>query len=501
MSRFGFLIVSIAVVLAGFAPGARGQLLTTERVASGLSAPLFVTSPPGDYDRLFIVEQNTARIRILKNGSLLAIPFLDIGALASQGGEQGLLGLAFHPDYANNGLFFVNYTDNAGSTVVARYQVSGDPDVADPGTASILLTIPQPYSNHNGGMIAFGPNDGYLYIGMGDGGSANDPGNRAQTPSTLLGKILRIDVDGGPPYGIPPDNPFVGISPYLPEIWAVGVRNPWRFSFDRKTGDLWIGDVGQNSWEEIDFQPAGSAGGENYGWRCMEATHCTGLTGCTCNAPELTLPIHEYSHAAGNCSVTGGYVYRGCELPEFDGVYFFADYCSGRIWTLEYDGVTPPTIVDRTVELDPPGTQSIGLLPSFGEDAAGNLYIVDIGDGEVYKIVRRPAPVEIQLLPSTHHVLPGEFLFYDIQVANQTGQSQPIVAWIDVIRPDLTPWPNNPLLGPKSRTLGPAVIKTKTAKLKIPANAPPSGPFFLRGSIGTFPDTYQSVSCFHFFVD
>ena len=366
---------------------ARAAALKTTRVASGLSRPLFVTSPPGDTARLFIVEQHTARIKILTGGSILPTPFLDINDLViNTGNERGLLGLAFHPNYASNGFFFVNYVDNSGNTVIARFQVSGDPNVAYHDSQFILLTISQPYTNHKGGMLAFGPYDGYLYISLGDGGSGGDPENRAQDDGQLLGKMLRIDVDSGLPYGIPPDNPFVGPGLPLDEIWAKGLRNPWRFSFDRLTGDLCIADVGQDLYEEIDFQPASSNGGENYGWRLMEGNHCYNPP-VNCDPGGLTYPIYEYSHGGSpfRCSVTGGYVYRESAIPDLQGTYFFGDYCSGQIWSFRYDGINVNDFTERTSQLAPGGGLSIDEISSFGEDAVGNLYIVDL-DGEVYKI-------------------------------------------------------------------------------------------------------------------
>jgi glucose/arabinose dehydrogenase len=360
-----------------------GAPLTSVRVASGLSYPVFACSPSGDLERLFIVEQ-PGRIKILDliGGTVGGTPFLDISSLVSFSGERGLLSMAFHPDYDANGTFFVNYTNNSGNTVIARYTVSGDPDVADPGSAVILKTINQDFSNHNGGQVQFGP-DGYLYVGMGDGGSAGDPYQRAQDPGSLLGKMLRLDVDN-PPDFIPSDNPFVGRPP-LDEIWALGVRNPWRFSFDRLTDDLYIADVGQNAWEEIDFQPAASTGGENYGWDCMEGTHCYGGGACTCGDPSLKLPIYEYSHGVG-CSITGGYVYRGCAVPDLQGTYFFADYCSDKIWSFRYDGVSITDFTERTAELVP-DVGSISSISSFGEDVAGEHYICDLYGGELFKIV------------------------------------------------------------------------------------------------------------------
>lgn len=363
--------------------------LTTIRVASGLSSPVFATSPSDDFQRLFIIER-PGRIKILFNGQILPTPFLDIVGRVQSGGERGLLGLAFHPDYNNNGYFYLNYTNTSGNTVVSRFEVTTNPDSADSSSEVVLLTISQPYSNHNGGMIAFGPNDDYLYIGMGDGGSGGDPQNRAQSDSVLLGKMLRIDVDGGSPYGIPPDNPFVGPGDPLDEIWAKGLRNPWRFSFDRLTGDLYIGDVGQNAWEEIDFQSASSSGGENYGWRLMEGDHCYNPPN-NCDPGGLTYPIYEYSHSGSpyKCSITGGYVYRGNVIPDLQGTYFFADYCSDQIWSFSYDGNNIAEFTDRTVELAPDSGYAINNISSFGEDGSGELYVVDLG-GEVFKIIPVP---------------------------------------------------------------------------------------------------------------
>jgi glucose/arabinose dehydrogenase len=361
--------------------------LSTERIAAGLSRPLFATAPPGDTIRLFVLEQYTAQIKILKGGVALASPFLDINNLVSDSGsERGLLGLVFHPSYETNGYFYVNYTNNAGDTVVARYSASENPDVANPNSALILITISQPYSNHNGGTLAFGPNDGYLYIGMGDGGSAGDPENRAQNDGELLGKMLRIDVDNENPYAIPPDNPYVGSGDPREEIWAKGLRNPWRFSFDRLTGDLYIADVGQNSYEEIDFQPALSAGGENYGWRLMEGNYCYNPP-INCDPGGLTYPIHEYSHGGNpfRCSVTGGYVYRGSDIADLYGTYFFADFCSDQVWSFRYDGSNLTSFTDRTAELNPGNGVSIDSISSFGEDGNGELYLVDLG-GEIFKL-------------------------------------------------------------------------------------------------------------------
>ncbi len=362
---------------------AEGQTLAVEQVVNGLSGALYLTSPPGDTNRLFVLQQNAGLIRIIKDGQLLGTPFLDVHTRISSGGERGLLGLAFHPEYASNGYFFINYTNTSGNTVVARYQVTADPDVADFNSEQVVLTVSQPYSNHNGGCIQFSPMDGNLYIGMGDGGSANDPGNRAQNGSELLGKILRINVDQLP-YTIPSDNPFINDPSVRDEVWAIGMRNPWRFSFDRITGDLYIGDVGQNVIEEVDFELAGD-GGKNYGWRCMEGARCTGLSGCTCNAPELTLPIYTYDHSGGRCSITGGYNYRGESIPLLDNTYFFADYCGRDIYSFNYDGQQVTNFTDRSLEL---GGGSIGSISSFGEDQNGEMYIISLG-GTIYRIATK----------------------------------------------------------------------------------------------------------------
>jgi glucose/arabinose dehydrogenase len=388
------------LVLAAFTATIRAQSsppLDTVRVASGLTLPLYVTAPPGDTNRLFIVEQRsgtTGRIKVLDLNTGVVSPtvYLSVSPVAT-GNEQGLLGLAFHPDFANTGLFYINYTMSGGTTVIARYQANAPfmtSTTANAGSAQQVLSIPQPFSNHNGGWIGFGP-DGYLYLAMGDGGSANDPNGNAQNINALLGKMLRIDVDGDDfpadplkNYAIPPTNPFAGAIPGADEIWHTGLRNPWRSSFDRATGDLWMGDVGQNAVEEIDFQAAG-VGGLNYGWRCMEGFSCTGLSGCTCNAPALKLPVQTYSHGSG-CSVTGGYVYRGSAICGLPGTYFYADYCSNIIWSFRYTGGVVSAFTNRTAELAPGGGLAINNVTSFGEDANGEMYLCDQG-GEIFKIV------------------------------------------------------------------------------------------------------------------
>ncbi len=368
--------------------------IKAQLVTSGLSQPLFVCSPPGDMDRLFIVEK-TGRIKIYKNGSVLSRPFINLSSEITTGGsEQGLLGLTFNPNYASNGYFYVNYTDHNGDSHIARFTVSGtDPDSADISTEKLILFVNQPYSNHNAGMLAFGPNDGYLYFGLGDGGSSGDPQNRAQNLDSLFGKLLRVDVNSGDPYAIPPSNPFVGNLNARPEIWAYGLRNPWRFSFDRQTGDLYIGDVGQNAVEEVDFQPASGSGGQNYGWHIMEGDRCYNPSS-NCDTSGITMPIKTYYHSdpGSPCSITGGYVYRGCAIPDLSGTYFYADYCYGHVWSFRYDGTNLTNFQDRTSEL---GISNLSVS-SFGEDAAGEIYIVDLG-GSLYKIVPDGVPSQCNL--------------------------------------------------------------------------------------------------------
>ncbi|HEY6213169.1 MAG TPA: PQQ-dependent sugar dehydrogenase [Vicinamibacterales bacterium] len=341
--------------------------LTLQPFITGLDSPLGIVNA-GD-SRLFIVQQH-GTIVIWDGTRVLPVPFLDVRSIVSCCNERGLLGLAFDPHYAANGRFFVDYTDTAGNPTIARYTVSSsDPNRADPASRTVLLTIPHPnFANHNGGQLQFGP-DGLLYIGVGDGGSGGDPNNHGQSISTLLGKILRIDVSGDA-YTIPSSNPFSN------EIWAYGLRNPWRFSFDRLTGDLWIADVGQNAYEEVDFQPAASRGGENYGWRVMEGFHC--FNAMTCVKTGLTLPVAEYDHSAGDGSVTGGFRYRGAKYPRLRGTYLYGDYCSGTI---------------RGIAQNADGSWSSAKLlttslriSSFGEDASGELYVADVVAGRIYRL-------------------------------------------------------------------------------------------------------------------
>ncbi|MDH4140319.1 MAG: PQQ-dependent sugar dehydrogenase [Coriobacteriia bacterium] len=356
--------------------------LNFEPVADGFDQPLFLTGAGDGSGRLFVVEKG-GRVWILRDQKRLADPFLDLSAKVSTESERGLLGLAFAPDFEESGELYVDYTDLGGNTVVSRMTATGDAARAD--SEEVLLRIVQPYANHNGGMVAFGP-DGYLYIGTGDGGSGGDPEGNGQKLGALLGKLLRIDVrsrSAGTPYGVPADNPFASGTPQAstdgarrPEIWAWGLRNPWRFSFDRETGDMWIGDVGQNEWEEIDFEPASSAGGENYGWNVLEATHPypPGASKPE-NGARYTAPVVEYDHGAGQ-SVTGGYVYRGSGEPNLFGTYLYGDFEVGRIWGLQRtaDGIETRELADTKM-----------LISSFGEDDAGELYVVDF-NGSVYRV-------------------------------------------------------------------------------------------------------------------
>jgi glucose/arabinose dehydrogenase len=367
---------AVVLLVAGPACARRGNSqtetpgLTLRRVVTGLRSPVWVTSPPGDTHRLFVVEQE-GRIRIVKDGQLLPTPFLDLRDRVRSGGERGLLSVAFHPDYARNGRLFVDFTDRNGDTRIDRFQVTRDPDRADPASGTRLLFIRQPYANHNGGLVMFGL-DRMLYVGMGDGGSGGDPHGNGQNLGSRLGKLLRLDVDHGDPYAVPGDNPFAHRTGAAPEIWAFGLRNPWRYSFDPPSGLLYIADVGQNKWEEIDAVPARSAG-LNFGWNRMEGAH--DFKGREPIAG-LTPPIEEYGHDEG-CSITGGFVYRGHALPALVGCYFFADYCSGWVRSLRYAN---GRVSERREWLH------AGPVSSFGVDASGELYVVTL-DGNVGRLV------------------------------------------------------------------------------------------------------------------
>jgi glucose/arabinose dehydrogenase len=380
--------------------------LAFDPVVSGLDSPVFVTHAGDGSDRLFIVEQ-PGRIRIFQNGSLVGAPFLDISSEvlspASGGGnEEGLLSVAFPPGFGGAlDHFYVYYTRKNGDNQLSRFSLSGDPNQADPNSEESILIFDHPgQSNHNGGQLVFGP-DSYLYIGTGDGGGGGDPNNNAQNTNSLLGKLLRIDVEpsqaslsvvwdhnlylplvanaaSNPTYTIPVDNPFTGMPGFKEEIWAYGLRNPWRFSFDRATGDLYIGDVGQNLIEEVDYQPASSAGGENYGWNIMEGSQC--YKAAICDQNGLVIPVTEYDHGEG-CSVTGGYVYRGSDYPDLNGIYFFGDYCSGIVWGL--------LKVGNTWQRDQVGTSAFGLS-SFGEDESGELYLANRSAGTIYQLMQAP---------------------------------------------------------------------------------------------------------------
>jgi len=453
--------------------------ISLSQVTSGLTAPVDVTHAGDGSGRLFVVEQ-TGRIRVVKNGSLLSAPFLNITNIVQCCGERGLLSAAFDPEYETNGTFYVNYTANAagnvGDTVIARYVVANPAaDVATVLTATNLITIDQPQSNHNGGQLQFGPFDHYLYIGMGDGGGSGDsgsghaPGGNGQSPDTLLGKILRVNVRGMPTYTVPASNPFTQTAGYRPEIWALGLRNPWRFSFDRLTGDMYIGDVGQNCYEEIDFQPGTSQGGENYGWRLMEGFRAFDPADMgNCNQPivapvGVTLPITAYGRSLGS-TVIGGYVYRGAAYPWLRGVYFFGDFGSGRMWAMEQ--VSPGNWV--SVEKEQIGGSD---LTSFGEDEAGELYAVGGASGILYQIVST-APSDLSLSTKSASTViadAGNVLTYTIVLRNSGEAIADTVRLTDVLPSGLTYQP-----GSLTATLG-SVDDSAASTLKwngVPLNTP-----------------------------
>ena len=370
-----------AALIAAWAASAalHAQEIRTVQVASGISNPTDIQAANDGSGRLFLVQQNGV-IRILRGGAVLSRPFLDISSKTTGTGERGLLGLAFPPGFAQSRRFYVHYTDLRGDTTLALYRVGADPDIADPASEVVLLKVTQPFSNHNGGQISFGP-DGYLYFGLGDGGSGGDPQGNGQSRNTLLGKILRLDVEGDPGrVRIPPGNPFTNVAGVRPEIWAFGLRNPWRFSFDRDTADLWIADVGQELYEEVNFQPAASPGGENYGWNRMEGLHCY-TSGCSQTG--LVLPVAEYTHAAGGCSVTGGFVYRGAASPGMRGIYLYGDLCSGRIWGIERQG---GSWSNRQL------LASGFSITTFGQDEAGEVYVANATNGTIHRIEGSAAP-------------------------------------------------------------------------------------------------------------
>jgi hypothetical protein len=362
---------------ASISPPPASLALAFTPVVSTLVSPTVITHAGDGSGRLFVVEQ-AGRIRVVRSGgTLLPLPFLDISGRIVSGGERGLLGLAFPPGYSGKGYFYVNYTRAAdGATVVSRFIVSADPDLAVAASEEVLLIVAQPFANHNGGQIAFGP-DGLLYVGLGDGGSGGDPQGNGQNPATLLGKLLRLDVESGvEPYGIPADNPFVTEPAALDEIWALGLRNPWRFSFDRQTGDLYLADVGQNEWEEINFLAAAVSGGANFGWNILEGPECF-LPALNCVSPSAySAPVAFYDHELG-CSVTGGYVYRGPGNPGMQGRYFYGDFCSGRVWGLRRVGS------EQVAELI---TRTDFSISTFGEDEAGRLYVADYTTGTIHRI-------------------------------------------------------------------------------------------------------------------
>jgi glucose/arabinose dehydrogenase len=366
---------SAIALMSAASPAGAALNLRLETVADGLDQPVYLAAPPGD-PRTFVVEQ-VGRIRVIQNGRLLPAPFLDIRSRVRSGGERGLLSVAFHPQYARNGFFYVDYTDLKGDTRVERYHVSRDRNRADAASAHLLLHIDQPYPNHNGGLVLFGP-DGMLYIGMGDGGSGGDPHGNGQNPAALLGKLLRIDVDHGEPYTVPRDNPFVHRAGFRPEIYALGLRNPWRFCFDPPSGQLIIADVGQDLWEEIDAVPV-KDGGWNFGWNLYEGRHA--FHAGTPSTPTLTAPVYEFGHDRG-CSIIGGFVYRGRRIPELAGLYLYSDYCDSRIRAVRIEN-------GQATDAGTWNLHARGAVSSFGLDDAGEIYLTTL-DGRVSRIGRAP---------------------------------------------------------------------------------------------------------------
>jgi glucose/arabinose dehydrogenase len=422
------VMVCAIAVLANVSIASAQSLALSELVQSD-AQPTGIHDPNDGSGRLFFLSKAGKILVYDANvGAILPQPFLDLRSLVNSSGvERGLHGLAFHPNYAQNGLFYVMYTNLASDSTLARYHVSADPNVADPVSAEILLLVDQPDQYHNMSQLLFG-RDGYLYIGAGDGGFIGDPDNRAQNLSEWLGKILRIDVDGAFPYAIPPDNPFVGVPGARPEIWAYGVRNPWRFSFDRLTNDFYMADVGQWTWEEVNFRPAASAGGENYGWHRMEGTHCYDpATGC--ESPDLTLPILEYQHTAGRCAVAGGFVYRGARFPRLQGRYFYADWCTGEIWAARRVGGTWASTVVLDSALNP---------TTFGQDAAGELYIGDDNSGRIYALVD-PRPFCAVAMSQQSYTLGETVTASSVRVVNLGSGNVPTRFQLVLVRPSGPP--------------------------------------------------------------
>jgi glucose/arabinose dehydrogenase len=394
--------------------------------ASGLSSPTNIANA-GD-SRLFVTQKNGVIKIINSDGTVRATPFLDIDPLVITGGsEEGLLGLVFHPNYNQNKYFFVYYTNNNGDNVIARYQTSSDPNVASASSAQIVMTIPHPTNNnHNGGDLNFGPTDGYLYAGTGDGGGAGDTSNNAQNINVLLGKLLRIDInkddfptDSTKNYGIPSDNPYAGATAGSDEIWALGLRNPWRFSFDRLTNDMFIGDVGQGAHEEVDFVAAGTGRGNNYGWRCYEGLADYNIAGCAAKSTYV-FPVTEYTHTLGRCSITGGFIYRGAELPSLQGTYIYADYCSGHFYGLKQNG----DVWDQNLALQITGRN----ISTFGEDNLGRLYAADITNGTIYKVQAdstapsdNTAPTVSLTAPAAGSIVSGTSVAISANASDNTG--------------------------------------------------------------------------------
>jgi len=402
-----------ALIFVLIIPSLYGQTGNLVPYASGITNPVTIANS-GD-SRLFIVSRSGTIHIIDSAANVNPTPFLDISDRIISGGEQGLLGLAFHPLYPDSNYLYVNYIGVGDSSHISRFSAdNSNPDVALENSEKVILSIEQPYTNHNGGDLSFGP-DGYLYIGWGDGGSGGDPGNRSQNPELLLGKMLRIDVDHGDPYAIPPGNPFVGDPSTLDEIWALGLRNPWRYSFDRLTGDLWIADVGQNNYEEINFQPASDPGGLNYGWRCYEGNDIYNSSGCGPSSL-YTFPVHVYSHSFG-CSVTGGYVYRGSIFPGMYGRYFFADYCTDRIWTIKSE--MGSWVVEDF------GQFSNNNFTTFGENSGGELFVAGYGSDIIYRVVDSSASLQIEANVFLEGPFDGSQMITDLNANGNIPLSQP----------------------------------------------------------------------------